>query len=397
MGRKKKQEPKSADALQIELAKRSREEFGYDTVPEVDDFLKIEGVELVGNLPLQWLLCVDVFPVHAISAIVGPTSSYKSALTYYLFGLVMRNPGLAHLIESENKRNGEQLIGLTSPELVRTRFLPAVTSKIEKALRLIRSYATLYKELVPDMNVPCVLAIDSLGAMTSEADIQRIMSPSSKDMKDGNDVGTAGYGFMHRAASLQETLKGMNEEIFAKLPFALIIVNHQKPPRETTQGSFRSVKPTRTTEQGGEHKEFQFAYKLELTASKGKETKTGGVVRTVYMGIQKNALGPTHRTKLEVPYLVLDATEKHPVHCFDWDTALVQLLFGSEAFPKADVKGVLPAVKSNEGWKCDRLGSERFSTRDFGKAIHNDPLLVKELQDMMGIRRKPKVGADNSA
>ena len=412
--------PAAGGEALLSLREKCGKVLGTNLVPDIAEYLDtcFTGIELKGALPLQYVFGMNILPVGKFIMIVGPPSSYKSALLYWCMGLFMRAQGLGYYMETENKPNTDLLQAIINDrELLMNSFVPVYDKNNpatqEKIFQGIRQLGLDYPGLMKTVGyqVPILIGLDSIGSMQSEAMLNRICNPTAAQVRDGQDVNLVGYSAMHAASNIKGWLQGMITRYVSRYPILLMAVNHESAADagfssmddgggEEGGGKFggpvqggrfapgqSGLKPTT----GGRAKEFLASGRIGMQASMAKETQTSNI-RTIYMRTDKNSIGVQHQSKLPIPFVTefsRNGTSNRAY--FDWDTALVDLLLSAKT-PKvmqADLIGL--AAGSNGRVSCKKLGLTG-PIAEVGAALHADPECVRLIQDILGIARKPIVG-----
>lgn len=381
-------------------------------VPQDSLIDRVYGVPLVGNLPVQYLLGVDVVPMERTLSLVGEKGSLKSVMSWYFATLFLRYkyPGMVFFEDSEFKTNDDQIRGVVQNDNLLDFVFTTEVHNVQEMIETMCFYGKMYDELVPEKNVPICYLIDSIGALTSKA-AQAAME------KTGNVGDVAGYDRARTAALITEHFRSWVPLQSGK-PMLLIYVNHIKEKIAENNGGGGGHGPPEKVSPGGVHKDYLNTATIEMIKKYTPQIKSE-MRATVYMKTLKAALTETGR-KIEVQMRTLgpmnmrypegdklgalekeNDVQRYFVY-FDWDTALVDLLTSGSFMEKDlnDVLGGTGITGKGAAVGCKRLGLSQVPRQELGRAIHADLQLTKELQDVIGVlRKRPYVppGAEKSA
>jgi len=346
---------------------------------EVGIFLEnVRGLPLEGNLPLQYLFGIDVLPLGRCLSIVGATSSMKSLFGWYLAGLFMKIGGLVFFIDTEEKTNTDQVVGLLGGDrtLLENHLIPAVAKTLDDALLKMVKLMQTYKNLCPKEDVPCYMMLDSLGAVTSKQSVDNMV-------KTG-EAGNGGFGAARNAATITEQLRAFVPEYINNSSVTLSIINHQKKSMEQPASAFM---PTVKTEPGGAHKDFANTFVIEM--SSGKDTSTKSFSRVmVSMKTKKSGFS---KKNLRIGVNVTHSHSEGKLHVdFDWNETLANMLVG-DLFLKEEISNVLHIKKDGAKFSSKTLNISNVSASEMGGAIHANKEIVQGLQEVFHVIRKTAV------
>ena len=388
--------------LASKLRDSAVKQFGSSAVQGLDDFLNaIYGVHLYHNLPLQYLLGVDVLPCGRLISVVGKPGVGKSTFGWYLASLFSRYSGIVNLLETENKPNPDMAMAIIDNYVKRPSsdswFTWQRAKTLDIMLKQMMHMATFLRDEVDAKaaNIPVMMLVDSLSAITSDK--------AMKEILDGD--GSPGFAAAKNCALFKENLQAYSPTV-ADLPILTVCINHQKPkftggePGKAAGPSRPSYMPPEMTEAGGIHKDFNFSWILQLEKGASSYSVTDGAMTTFRFKVKKEAFREARSKPVEVPLrskrTIREVDGKRVITdrvFFDWDTALTWLLTEDEIIPKSVLNTCFDLKKDTKGYSSKRLGLSCVTPREMGKAIHADEKLVKDLQDyVFKIHRKPHFG-----
>jgi len=384
-----KEKPVKTDCFQDQLFDAAVKQFG-SAVSGWDDFLKSTyGVPIHNNLPLQYLVGVDVIPLGRMINVVGPWGVTKSSFSWYLATLFMRFSGMVMFLDSEGKSNESQTRAMVSTYLEMEK-MHNKWFHHDKATTLdqLLDFNVWYIKQVSEMggkaiNTPIMLLNDSLGAITSEEAVEGRM----------NDEDIKGFSAARNASKLKEDIQ-VFASVLRNTPITGLYINHQKKVVDQNGGR-ASYLPALKSETGGEHQRFQYTWILELNqirTDKGIENQ----IPVFKITTKKNATGPKRDKGIEVPYERLwrgEQVEGNELLWYDWNASLAMLLTDDKIMDLAEVAKVFDITCKGNRYSSKELGLDKVMDREMGAAIHANPELVKRLQDtVLQIRRKPTYG-----
>lgn len=373
---KKEVKTKKRTSLTERLRTNATKAFGKDNVPDMEEFdNSVYGIPIQNNLPLQFLLGVDIWPLSRFTTVVGKESTSKSGFTYYL-GTQFAKQGYPYLeLHTEGKQNPDQIKGtFQNDELFYNQFIPLTAGSLDQLIEECNGIKKFYEEECPNNEEAMLLTLDSLACVTR-----------AEFMKDSQEEGAnhdPGYGPAKAALMWQEHLKVYGPSFISKCPVAFVMINHQK-------SKLGGANPHVKSEAGGSHKEFNWVSKLSFRrASRNKTLSQSKDI--IKIKNEKSALGVTDRM-ISVEYIItLQKGDIPNTFEYNWDKALVQLLLSKDV-STADLKKVLNIVQSGTKYTCKEVGITKGTQEEIGKAIHADKELIKRLQeDVLYIKRKPK-------
>lgn len=370
-------------------------------VPQDSLIDRVYGIPLEGNLPMQFLLGVNVVPLERTLSLVGEKGSLKSVMSWYFGALFLRYkyPGMVFFEDAEFKTNDDQIRGVVQNDNLLDFIFTAEVHNVQEMIETMVFYSKQYDTLVPKKDVPICYLVDSIGALTSQA-AQAAME------KTGNVGDVAGFDRARTAALITEHFRSW-VPMQAGKPMLLIYVNHlkEKINAEGQQGRPGYVPPEKVSP-GGVHKDYLNTATIEMIKRSVPQVKSEMraevIMRTLKasltetgrkINVMMRTIGPQNARYPEGDTLgsleTEDDVQRYYVY-FDWDTSLVDLLV-SDKFPAqalSDVLGGAGVTGKGNQVGCKRLKLSQVSKQELGAAIHADPVLTKELQDVLGVLRK---------
>ena len=380
---RKKQEDSpemNLDLLQQAFVDQSTKKFGEAGIIDTEN--NAYGIPLRGCLPLQYLMGVDVIPLERAFSIVGPTGSYKSLLAWWYLKQFMELGGLAVFLDVEKKTSWDQVWALLGQEN-RNRLIPQNVDFVEDLQDKMGMYAAQYHNMCPKKDVPFVMAIDSVGALSSIRALEQLKKEGITDK---------GFAAATRAGALTEFFRVFLPGFFSAAPMCLILVNHQKIGMDGSGGKGIITKHS----PGGVHKDYMGTYTIEMSKSSPKHNVKDSSV-DLYMKVLKSSLG---RTNLKIKVRVLTEYDEKGVLSrtyFDWDHALTCMLTDkntSMSVPEA--RAIVGLTGDGNKVSSKPLGLQNVTAQEMGAAIHANEKMVEELQGVFHVSRKTKFGEPSS-
>ena len=132
MARKKPNAPDSKETSGFSLksvadALRAATEKSLPSMASADSFIMATyGIPLTGNIPLQYLMGIDVLPLERTMSLVGKEGTLKSSLGWYLANLFLDYQvakGLVFFINTEVKVNEDIIRGIIQNDPVWNNFV----------------------------------------------------------------------------------------------------------------------------------------------------------------------------------------------------------------------------------------------------------------------------------
>jgi RecA/RadA recombinase len=373
------------DSLFESLRDATEKEFGKDGVSSCSEFFdSIEGIPLDENLPLQFLVGIDVIPLHRVFHLVGEPASFKSTMAWYFAYKFLKNQGLVAWLDTEHKSNPDMVKAFLQgdTEGFSKRVLVHELRSMDHTLKAMQRHAAWYDDSIPNKDVPFMLLLDSLGAVTSEESIDQMN-------KAGKAVDGPSFVHAHRAAELTEQFRAYVPTHLASKPMFLLCTNHLKKEIGTNMPGM----PPKDRTGGGVGKDFASTCTIKMAAAKdmstSKETK-----KLLTMKTMKASLAPTGRKINVIMTLKRDEETGHEMAFFDWDTALCELLIDDKQVSKTARNEIVQVTQVNKSkYNCTTLGLSGVHPRELGAALHANKEIREKLQDLLGIHRKRRFNA----
>jgi RecA/RadA recombinase len=376
---KKKPVAAGRAGLAAGLLENAVKEFGEGNVLTAKELLgSVHGISLSGNLALQYLLGLDIIPLGRAMSLVGGFGSCKSVMSWYFAKRFLEAGGLIVFVDAERKSNPDQFRAIVDNDELFNNFVVTHTVKhLEGLLTVITQSVADYTAMCPDKDIPYMILVDSIAAVTSE-DALKAMA------KDGV-AGNVGFGAAHNARMITEQMRALVPDYIANNPIALVTINHQKESMDQPASSFM---PKKKSEPGGVHKDFANTYILEMSKGKTLKNLSEDVVQ-IHMKTKKSGFSKTGR-KMHV-YMRTSVSDNRLNVSLDWNTALVELL-DSDQFSQPDLKSLIGFKKDGTKASCEAAGFKDLPLEEAGARMHANPEVVKTLQGFLGILRKDTLG-----
>jgi hypothetical protein len=379
-------------------AAQSLNEIG--AVMQSDIIDNIYGIPLVRNLPLQYLIGVDVIPMERTISLVGKEGSLKSIMSWYFGTMFLRyeHPGMVFFVDAEHKTNYDQIRGIVQNDNLLDLMFPVKVHNLTEMCETLAIYAQKYEELVPAADLGCCYIVDSIGAVTSKAAQEAVETTH-------NAANVAGYDAARRAAMLTEQFRAWVPKYLTGKPATLVYINHLKFKIGEDSNRPGHLPPEKTSP-GGAHKDFlntatiemikmttpaiksEMRALIQMRTLKASLTETGRKIQ-----IMMRTIGPSNCRYPEGDTLgkeEVDGDVQRLYVYFDWDTALIELLTREKGstFEKSVLNNVITITGTGNALGCKRLGISGASKQELGAAIHADPAICRELQVVLVIFRK---------
>jgi hypothetical protein len=364
------------------------------------------GIPLRGALPFQYLIGLDVLPLRQAMSLVGKPGSLKSQMGWWVVSQFLKYeaaPGIGVYLDVENKTNDNLVRGIVNDDILFEEMIMRVPVKTVQDLSLTMSeYATQYDQIVPDQAHPLVFMLDSMGALVSAEEVAALN-------KTGDVNSVSGYLSARRAAELTNHLKTWTLTKLQERPMMLVIINHLKEKMPGAGGGSNFGAPEKASP-GGAHKDFLNVATIEMIREKGGSKLRTEARSKVWMQTLKASLADTglkicvqmrttgpdkvkHARDRIFPHMGETEEDYQRYHVdIDWDSSLVELLTresGKVTIERSKLKDVCHISGSGNKLRCSRVGLKDVSPKELGHALHSDPEVVKDLQDLLSISRQP--------
>lgn len=115
----------------------------------------------------------------------------KSSLGWYLTKLFIEAGGIVNFIDTENKTNPDQVKAIVqNDKLLRENVIFESADSLDTLMDKLISKCQEYNEIVPDKNIPMMLFVDSLNAVTSDDAAEKRLA--GEDMSNMGGARNAG-------------------------------------------------------------------------------------------------------------------------------------------------------------------------------------------------------------
>lgn len=342
-------------------------------------------------------------PCQRFISISGPPKSMKSTLLMEIGSWFMEQGGLYDDIDNETKTSGTMFDAMTSwraEALSRGRHHLTHTESIEEWQRHISMIVKALKALPiapPGKRIPVLIGLDSLTGKGLEMSHEKLVEEGAAAPRS--------YDGAAAANSVNQFIQNLSL-------------------RGTTvvMGMIRHLTETMGDQQGGPQKKesgakrvgYQNSINLRVqkvetisAASHPRAFVDGPMVEgyTIRISPEASCIGPTIERFIDVDVIwqyVPQPDGQPPRQCmaYDWDGALGRLLwrqkydakFKAFEFEQNQLSEIVhftcPKAKTI---KCDALGLEAASFREFGQALKANPEIYRKLQGYFGIKDYPSV------
>jgi energy-coupling factor transporter ATP-binding protein EcfA2 len=394
------------------------------TAPEylpVTEYCKTYGLGLQHALPLQYALSLNVLALGKCILLVGPPHGGKTTFMWELNKVVLNNDGLVNLYDTEGRVSMSHLNGILQMDEARLdqQIMPWHIRDLQDMMQKMQEHTAKYMEICSQYPIwqPLSQCLDSLSAVTSISSIEAMIADGEND----NNMVHA-----QNANKIAEFFRGYVPNRVQRLPFLMVIVNHQKPKiaeKGKPKGSFAPSDNDFTTGKGGVHKDYQSQYTFEVKSSATKEeldkrTNTISSRYTMYLKMLKCSSGPKQR-KISIPvcseydhdqiheYMgthgvtLLEATRQCAARrvVLNWDVGLMDLILDDKsAVPTEAIKKLLGITGTASNRRCaHELGiTTPVTDAEIGAAIHANPQAVQELGLLMGVDQSGLIWAEHA-
>jgi RecA/RadA recombinase len=371
------EEESAVTALSASLRDNLIKEYGKAAIPDTEAlFDSVYGLKLENNLPLQFLLGVDVLALSRWLHIVGPTGSCKSSLGIYLAKLFLEAGGVVVFLDAEHKTSPDQIREIVrNDDLIRSGWITVNIDDLNQAMMAISSVTKNYIKQCKGKQ-PLMFFFDSIGAVTGEEAGERL-DKTDKAYEEG-------FAPARLANQFTQQMQTYYPIYVAKYPIVFLSINHQKISLEQPKTSFGPVKKTTP---GGAHKDFMATWTIELNRGETVFKKAAGPEQPIYIKTIKNSLGWTGM-KFQVDLIGrTDSATGESYKEFNWNRSLTNML-ASDQFSSEAVAEVLGLVKNGNKCNSSVLGLKEVSPEEMGAAIHANPTVMQAVQGLMRIKSK---------
>ncbi len=380
----------------------ARRKFGHRSVMAGNpDENLIIGIPMPA-LPIEYLLCQDVFPLGLVLQLLGEAGSLKSAFLYEIFRWFRRAGGGSHLEEVETKWSADlmqSIVGYADDEVNvlvnRCNSVEEWQQRLQYDIKTEKSKLMGTKEEPgPGRTIPICFGVDSIMGKASFETQEKV-----------HEAGFAGRNFPIEALSITSFMKTVPQMI-DEWPFALVLNNHLKMGKDSDGNDKRGVA-------GGRGVNFQESFELETKVRKRKIECADWDGVQIEIQCMKNSFGPSWR---KIPARMLWWAEenpsypdpKHPQHwkqrtVWDWHWSTVKFLTELKGRDAARLKEVGFHIKAektsdvdNSAWSSTLGMKSKDAVRwdVLGKMIADSPDASNLVRQALGIKRRPLLAGD---
>ena len=363
------------DFFATQLAQREKENFDKIVI----------GLPL-NAISLRYIFSNDVFPYSRVTELVGVSESCKTALLFEIYrwhifnttDLVAYDPSEMHggyvhnLVEprdSPDLRESILQLGPYSP-------YPVIQSdSVEDWQKSCTDWVKKAEERfeLGAMPYPVALGVDSLTAVTTQDEMDKTWSQ-----------GFADPGYSQIAKSINLWFKVFCNKM-ARWPVSFVGVNHLKEHRAANGAIDRKIP-------GGTAIKFASTFLLRLSRKDDIETLNESGLY-IEIATEKNSLSPANHENLKVRMTWRFDENGEQQTIWDWHDASIELLTSFDATRKRRISEIInieSVDKSRRTADCPTLGLKKTSWHELGKAIMEEPEIVKGLDRFFGVRNRRK-------
>jgi RecA/RadA recombinase len=377
-----------------------------------DCFVASDYEKYVRVIPLtspgqQVLFGANGFPLNAILEFAGPPGSGKSAFAFQLLSEFLVRGMNGVLIETENKLSPTLLKSILGAELYELLIIWKKCTQVElwqdKMTFTLKEYTKAYnasvtarkaaikrrnsckrkesrdKVVIPPLEKPMLIVLDSLGGVLSEDSAKSI-----------NTDGYASKSYPVEALKNSKYFSSLPEKI-RDVPVSILYTNH-KMLNMNADSAFGDNDRTK----GGATPAFFCSHRFffeEMSAL--RHPTVGHYEQTMRIKCVKNALNqrsPMRQLIMSWDKWVEDGDECQKTQ-FGWSEMLTSILApakGSFSYDREAVKEFL-AVKftSLVKYSCPQLKLVDVHPKVIGDAITADPEVVRKLMPYLGVKQWP--------
>jgi hypothetical protein len=369
------------------LLQAGNKKFGEDIYVGKQSDVVIRGIE--PPLAFQWLIDLSVLPMGHEILFAGATATFKSTAGLEMLRWVLGNQGRGVIVHAEGKWSPSLERGVLREYAEQEHHIVVAAESVEDWQLKAGTYLDAVEKLVKEGKTkvknlpPFIVIIDPIAGAQTDA-IQEMV------IKDGYGSKT----FQDRAMSISMWLQTRVPRI-RNMPVYLFLTNHLKD-QIATAGPVGKYTP------GGVQQNFGAAIQIHARriSEIDKAACEGAVIKWT---CQKNSLGRDRRS-LMIRVLETYDEQDRSVICFDWGTALIDLLMElkESTMWRPRIEAVLGNMveynKSGVGkvYTCPTLDIDRekamadeWTADKLGSAIESHPELHLALQKALRIQMYP--------
>lgn len=379
------------------------------------------GLRYPGILGLEFVMCMDIWPLGLVIQLVAKTGVGKSGFLAEVGRWFHMAGGYFNLQECETKFNPEWYRSIMGEKvfdeevmLGRCRSVEDWQRKNTFSLQQAKRFMTgTAAEPGPGRVFPWLFGVDSIMGKSSELTQDDILGKLGESGERGTTgKGFAGRGFPIEALSITRYMRSIPGEL-DNWPFSQVLVNHLRIKSDDMGNPERS-------KAGGEQVGFQESFEIELSKVGGHAKRIESKTFEGYgvqISCEKNSFGPTHR-KCQTRVLWRDEVDEETGKrvsrtYWDWDWTTVHLLNSimnsDKGSPRlkhnlkeeAEFHIACPSVSDIENRAWSRtLGmkeKDAMPWAELGAAIRQDDKLMNRLREALRITRRPRMAGNYAA
>jgi hypothetical protein len=352
---------------------------------------------VAGNLALEYLLGMNVFPLGLFIVVLGQSASGKSSLGYEFQRYFYLANGTYRLVDAESK---------FSPELVKQMLREAYefwqytqVSNVESwQTALIRQWDN-YEKLAKGKLATAPKALKNIGYTIPHLDlVDTISGKSSAEQQETIETdGAAGRSHPVHALSISGFLRAQSHRIqFA--PISTVFINQEK------KGTDARGLPT-SSAAGGQSVRFQESIEIQMNRIGEIPENQNFEGYIVKMAMKKNSMMPEREivSRILTADIRLDNGEYQTMTWFDWDWALVKLLIELKGRLKIrlEMEGIKIGMKTSSpllnSAYCEAVGVPEdapVSWSKLGRMLHENIEIRDKLRRCLGISMRHVLEGD---
>lgn len=371
MARKKEENtPAVKGALRSEVMKEmlrvQKAKTGCDNIYPASQAHKFVIGFAMPSIALQYLFDTNIFVLGKVVGVSGKPGSCKSSFGFEVARWFSDRDAHVELKECEGNKVSPSLIESVVGAENMEKIVVGPCSTINQAQEQITLCVKVLKERT-DKTLPMLVLIDSLsGTVTAEK--------WDKIEKEGS----VSRGYATEALSWTDYFKKLSVDI-AGWPISFMFVNHEKD-KINSQGPV----PGKNLP-GGIAQQFSASTIISMR-KQGHSVKAGYSCNHLLMVNTKNSLGADHR-KVNVDFQWYFTPEGKQVSLFNWMDADAQLLASEDVQKLEAIRACCPVTCNAKRYSCKPLEISGVMGEELGRKIHEDPALVRKIQDALQIQQ----------
>lgn len=349
-----------------------------------------------GNLALEYLLGMNVFPLGLYIVIIGPSASGKSTLGYEFMRYFYLAGGTYRLVDAESKFSPE-LIQQILREAYKFWQYTQVTNVESWQTALLRQWDNLANMAQGKLKTASK-ALKNVGYTIPHLDLVDTISGKAavEQQEDVEAAGASGRGYAVHAMSISGFLRAESHRIqFA--PISTVFVNQEKIGTDT-QG-----RPT-SNAAGGQSVKFQESIEIQMRRTGDIKENANFEGYTAKLSMRKNSMMPEREIHTRILTADVKTEKGYEVRTwFDWNWSLVKLLSEAKGRVKArlDNEGIVVVThKSSDVLNtahCKAVGIDAehaVSWSTLGHMLHANTEVRDKLRRCLGISERHVLSGD---